>query len=203
MLAPNELSLLLRHESVDPTLQEQYTAFCEEYPDFAKAKAEDFFTLALLGPSIAMALANGYISFFEELSLERKARSLCDSATIPILSRGMKHLIKNFEHWEERLYELIAIVLHGYTTQHPRVTALWSRSESLIGELEMDFMAAPYALVKMLSFLFLEDEEYMLNRRTISTLEYEKIKAVGEKVGLMPFPIFRAFMESYDVREQV
>lgn len=201
MLAPNELSLLLRHDSIHPTLEAHYQAFCEAHPDFEKAKAEDFFTLALLGPSIAMALANGYISFFEELSLERKARSLCDANTMPVLSRGMAYLIKHFDDWEERLYELVAVVLHGYTTQHPKVTHLWSRPESLSGDLEMDFMAAPYALVKILNFLFLEDEEYMFDRRTISSLEYEKIKAVGEKVGLMPFPLFRNFMESYDVRE--
>ncbi len=202
MLAPNELLLLLRHPDVKAGLDESFEKFCLAYPDAKEIDAENFFTLALLSPSIAMALANGYISFFEELSLERKAKSLNKHGEMTNMGKSIKFLITHFDDWENEMYQLLHLVFNAYTLRNDKLTAIWKDETYLTGDLETDFLTAPYALVQLLNFLFLEDEEEMLNRRIISDLEFEKIKAVGEIVGLSNFPIFQSFVNSYDVREQ-
>ncbi len=76
MFTEYEVELMIE----DPKIQE---ATFELKKDFIKTEApyleisdQDFFSLVMLSPTVGIALANGSVSLFEELALNKKARKL-------------------------------------------------------------------------------------------------------------------------------
>ena len=59
---------------------------------------------------------------------------------------------------------------------------------------------APYILVRFISSLFLERDEDILNPGKIRNIEFEKIKAIGEKTGLSELNLFNEFIKAFDLK---
>ena len=205
MLTDSEIVTLMQDERVLEATLELKREFLKAEAQFLDIGDDDFVSLMLMAPSIGVALANGSISLFEELSLNKKARFLSRGSYFlkkdPIV-HGMKYLIKNFDKWEMTCYEFVRVVMHSTLTKNKTIYDTLCNPETSTGDLSQDILNAPYIFVKFISFLFLEEEDDMLNTRSISQVEFDKVKSIGAKLGIGDIPVFQLFCNTFDLREE-
>ncbi len=203
MLTESELVTLMEDQEVLDSVLHLKKDFTDSESKFTDLSDDDFISLVLLAPSVGVALANGSISLFEELSLNKKARSLSRKSYFlkrDPLNHALKYLIQNFDKWEERFYELIRLTMFSTLRKNKVLWDAFRNPDGVTGDLGMDIMNAPYIFVKLITFLFLEEENDMVNRRSISQVEFEKVVEIGERLGLGEIPAFATFTKGFDVR---
>jgi len=61
---------------------------------------------------------------------------------------------------------------------------------------------APYVFIKFLSFIFLEEEDDLMNDRIISKVEHKKILEIGKKLDIAEIPLFKIFWDTFEVRSE-
>lgn len=203
MLNESELSILLQNQSVREPLDTLRSQFFSVYTEIRPLDEKDFFALTLLAPSIAIALANGSISLFEELSLTKKARMLSRQEDVfrandPLLA-ALKQLTKDFQRWENSFYEAIQTAMYSSLKKNDSIWKLLHEEKSISNNWKNDALNAPYILVKFLVLLFLEEEK-INTTPLLSQLEYKKLLEIGAKLELTKFPIFTSFCNVFDVR---
>lgn len=205
MLTDSEIVTLMQDKKVLEATLQLKKDFLRTEATFLDIGDDDFVSLMLMAPSIGVALANGSISLFEELSLNKKARFLSRGSYFlkkdPIV-HGMKYLIKNFDTWEARCYDFVKLVMNSTINKNPIIKQAMANPDSTTGDFSQDILNAPYIFVKFLSFLFLEEEDDLLNTRRISTIEYDKVKAIGDSIGIGDIPLFQLFCTTFEVREE-
>ncbi len=202
MLRENEIAVLMNNpEIVERTmnLKNEFSASNQEL----QLTDDDFISLILLAPTVGVALANGSISLFEELTLNKKARTLSRGSYFlkkdPVIY-ALKHLINDFATWELRFYDLLKSILNSTLAKSNAVSSLLRSEESSTKDIAVDLMNAPYIFIKFLSFMFLEDESDLLNQRNISKVEYNKIIDIAKHLELDEVPVFKSFCETFIVR---
>lgn len=203
MLTESELVTLMEDQKVLDSVLELKKDFTDSESKFTDLSDDDFISLVLLAPSVGVALANGSISLFEELSLNKKARSLSRKSYFlkrDPLAHALKYLIQNFDKWEDRFYELIRMTMFSTLRRNEVLWHAFRNPNSSTGDLGMDILNAPYIFVKLITFLFLEEENDMVNRRSISQVEYDKIVEIGKSLDLSEVPAFTTFIKGFDVR---
>ena len=203
MLNESELSILLQNKSVREPLDTLRSSFFSAYVEIRPLDEKDFFALTLLAPSIAIALANGSISLFEELSLTKKARMLSRQEDAfrtndPLLA-ALKQLTKDFERWENSFYEAIKTAMYSSLKQNELLWQHLHEEKSVSQDWKNDALNTPYILIKFLVLLFLEEEK-ITTTPLLSQIEYKKLLTIGEKLELNKFPIFKSFCRVFDVR---
>lgn len=203
MLTDSEIVTLMQNQEVLQATLELKKDFLRTEAEFLDIGDDDFVSLMLMAPSIGVALANGSISLFEELSLNKKARFLSRGSYFlkkdPIV-HGMKYLVKNFDMWEARCYDFVKLVMHSTVSANPVISKTIRDPESSTGDFSRDILNAPYIFVKFLSFLFLEEEDDLLNTRRISEIEFKKVQDIGDQIGLGDIPLFTLFCSTFEVR---
>ena len=203
MLNESELSILLQNQSVREPLDSLRSQFFSVYTEIRPLDEKDFFALTLLAPSIAIALANGSISLFEELSLTKKARMLSRQEDAfrtndPLLA-ALKQLTKDFKRWENGFYDAIKTAMYSSLQKNELLWQHLHEEKSVSQNWKNDALNAPYILVKFLVLLFLEEEK-INTTPLLSQIEYQKLLEIGEKLELTKFPIFESFCRVFDVR---
>ncbi len=203
MLNESELSILLQNKSVREPLDLLRNDFFSAYEKISPLDEKDFFALTLLAPSIAIALANGSISLFEELSLTKKARMLSRQEDAfrtndPLLA-ALKQLTKDFQRWENDFYQTIKTAMYSSLKQNELLWKHLHEKKSVSNVWKKDALNAPYVLVKFLVLLFLEEEK-IITTPLLSQVEYKKLITIGEKLELNKLPIFKSFCKVFDVR---
>ncbi len=96
----------------EPAILEATKALKQEFvnkeAEFLDISDHDFLALAMMTPTVGIALANGSVSLFEELALNKKARKLSKGGYFlkrdPVVD-GMKYLIKDFDIWRNKFFE--------------------------------------------------------------------------------------------------
>jgi hypothetical protein len=181
MLNHNELTFLLTPVPVLAQVQ----AAKHEW-GFTDLADEDFFALILLAPAVGMALANGNISLYEELALNKKARQLSKGNYFlrkdPFMG-SLGKFVTEFARFETGCYRLIGQVI---AAQLPSGLPPGG-----------NLMAAPYFLVKLLVIMFLREEDSILGSRGISRTELAKLRAIGEYLGLGQAAVFAVFCDTF------
>lgn len=204
MLTDSEIVTLMQDETVLESTIELKKQFLKAEAQFLDIGDDDFVSLMLMAPSIGVALANNSISLFEELSLNKKARFLSRGSYFlkkdPIV-HGMKYLIKNFDRWEDTCYDFVKTVMHSTLDKNEVIYKTLGDPKSSTGDLSRDILNAPYIFVKFISFLFLEEEDDMLNTRSISKVEHQKVKEIGDKIGIGHIPVFQLFCDTFELRD--
>ncbi|MGF1533038.1 MAG: hypothetical protein ACFCUI_05010 [Bernardetiaceae bacterium] len=203
MLTESELVALMEDQQVIDAMHLLKKDFTDAEAKFTDLSDDDFIALVLLAPSVGVALANGSISLFEELSLNKKARSLSRKSYFlkrDPLAHALKYLIQNFDKWEDRFYELIRLTMFATLGKNKVFWEAFQHPNSAEGDLATDLLNAPYIFVKLVTFLFLEEENDTITRRSISQIEYDKIVEIGKRLELGHVPVFGSFLEGFDVR---
>ena len=203
MLNQKELNILLKEPKTTKSLDTLRTEFAKKSPKSKEISDEDFISLVLLAPSLGIALAHGSISLFEELSLNKKVRSLSNKSKLlknDALFYALRFLKNNFPDWEDNFYQIIKLVLYSSLKKNTLIWDTFQQKGASTNNLQIDVLNAPYIFVKLMTFLFLEDSETFISKRSIAQTEYEKILEIGDKLELSNVPLFQQFCEGFDIR---
>lgn len=180
--------------------------------DFIKSEApyleisdHDFFSLVMMSPMVGVAMANGSISFFEERSLNKKARKLSKGGYFmkkdPVVY-AMQFLIKKFDNWDNKFYALLKTAIE--TSFHYEGIKKEKIAESAAvsySEYKKTVLRQPYILIRFIASFFLEnDEEIISNERTIGKAEHASMVRIGEKLGLQEIPVFQMFCKTFTIK---
>lgn len=191
----------------DPKIQE---ATFELKKDFVKTEApyleisdQDFFSLVLLAPTVGIALANGSVSLFEELALNKKARKLSKGGYFlkkdPVVY-AMKYLIKNYTIWEDKFFNLINLAMHECLDLESMKTATGKQVEFDDSKYKSEIMNTPYIFIRFLSSFFLNEDEDIINSRSMVLKDFEKLMDIGHKLELDGVPVFQMFTKTFIVK---
>jgi len=203
MITESELAALLRDSEVHRKIIALKKDLLRAEASFMDLSDDDFVSLVLMAPSVGITLANGTVSWFEEVSLNKKVRKLSrgsyflkeDPIQVPF-----KYLLANFSEWENKFYELVQLIVFASLKKNKTVHDFIKNPANTTGNFHQDVLNAPFVIVRMIGFLFLEDNDDLFNTRFISEVELGKIKEIGIKIGLDELPLFRNFCESFILR---
>lgn len=198
MFSENEIAIMIEIPEVLEAVTELKKDFVTNEANFLEISEHDFLSLIMMTPTVGIAKANGSISLFEELALNKMARKMSKGGffmKVDPVAHAMKFLIKNFEPWEEKFIEVIKLCMRStFDLDHLKKEKVDSDSFGLA------IMHMPYLFVRCLSSFFLHDDADIVEERPISSVEYEKVKDIGNKLGLSDYPIFKAFCKTYEVK---
>ena len=191
----------------DPKIQE---ATFELKKDFVKTEApyleisdQDFFSLVMMAPTVGIALANGSVSLFEELALNKKARKLSKGGYFlkkdPVVY-AMKYLIKNYTIWEDKFFDLINMAMHECFDLEGMKTAKGQEIEYNDSAYKSAIMSTPYIFIRFISSFFLNEDEDIINSRSMVLKDFEKLVDIGKKLDLTSIPVFQMFMKTFVVK---
>ena len=188
-------------ERVKPLKKE----FLIEEAQFLEISDHDFLSLVILTPAVGIALANGSVSLFEELALNKRARQLSKGGYFmkkdPVVV-AMGFFIKHYDKWEEKfiafLRDLMDQILDLRSVVHQEV----SDEEITPVSFRKEVLKVPYGFVRFLSSFFCSEDVDIINaeNRSINKVEFDKILDLGKKLELDKIPIFRHFCATYTVK---
>ena len=198
MFTEAEIAVIIENKEIDNIVENLKKDFIQKVAPYFEISNHDFLSLILLSPVVGKAMANDNISFREEMSLQKKARKLSKGGFF--LSKDpvadcMKFLIKGFAEWENKFYLTIKDIFYVLFDQETL-----KKANNTNVAYQTRVIEAPYILVRFISSLFLERDEDILNPGKIRNIEFEKIKAIGEKTGLSELNLFNEFIKAFDLK---
>jgi len=203
MFTENEIATLIEiPEVLDATIKarENFKANQVEYLEIID---HDFLSLVMMTPTVGMALANGSVSLFEELALNKMARKMSKGGyflKVDPVVHAMKFLIEDYEKWELIFFEVIKTAMHATVDKSLISVSGISDEDRPIISFARDLMSVPYVLVRFMSSFFLHDEAEIVDARPISKVEFEKIVDIGNKLELNDLHVFKSFCNTFEVR---
>lgn len=203
MFSENEIATMIEIEEIKQATVAVKRQFIDEEANFLDISDHDFLSLIMVTPAIGVALANGSISLFEELALNKMARKMSKGGyfmkTDPV-AHAMKFVVKNFNKWEKEFLRIIETCMDA-TFDRAQLKELTSNeSGDVVKDFARDLMKVPYIFVRFLSTMVLNDESDIVERRSISRVEYEKIENIGVQLHINDIPVFRSFCGTFEVR---
>ncbi len=142
MLNEDHVAELIAHDAIRQDVERLKEEYKEKEAELLEISDEDFLSLILLTPAVGVALANDNISFFEELSLNKRARALSKGKYFlekdPV-AYAMKFLQKNYNAWEGKFFDVIRKCLdNGLDVEHFICSILLNiKEEKLNKEIKM------------------------------------------------------------------
>lgn len=204
MFTENEVSALINFPGIKEETEKLKERFIKEEAEFLEISDHDFLSLVLLTPSIGLALANGSVSLFEEMALNKKARKLSKGGywmkKDPVVF-AMENLIDGYDKWSSIFYDHIHMVMEK--TIHVEALKDSSFSMEAVNEENqcMQVLKSPFIIIRFLTSFFMNDEEEdILANRKISKIEYDKVIEVAEQLGLTEIPIFQIYRSKLIVK---
>lgn len=177
--------------------------------DFLKTEApyleisdEDFFSLIIMAPTIGIAMADGKITLFEEMALNKKARKLSKGGYFmkkdPVVY-AMKFLIKNYYEWQDKFYEVLkATIKITCGLDSLNLKPFNENDEVDYHEYREAVLHSPYLLIRFISSFFLENDEDIINENhKIGKSEYDRMIMIGEKLDLNHMSVFKMFCKTF------
>ncbi len=197
MFTENEVAALLKYPGIQDKIAELKLNFIKEEAEFLEIEAHDFLSLILLTPSVGIALANGSVSLFEEMALNKKARKLSKGGywmkQDPVVI-AMKHLIDGYDKWASVFYENIKKLIHKTIDVDTLVNSGFDIATSKESEQCVEVLKSPFIAVRFITSFFMNDEEEdILSERRISKIEYDKINEIADQLGLEDLPIYQIY----------
>lgn len=162
----------------------------------------DFFSLVMMAPTIGIALADGTISLFEEIALNKKARKLSKGGYFmkkdPVVY-AMKFLIKNYYNWSDKFYAVLRISMEkSCNLDIVSQGKINTDDEVDYKEYKKVVLNSPYILIRFIASFFLENDEDIINSdHKIGKEEYQRMLIAGEKLGLDNLIVFQMFCQTF------
>lgn len=204
MLTETEIDSILQNQELKQEVYELKKRFLKEQAPYMEISDEDFLGLVILAPSIKLSLADGTVSFFEEVRLKRKARMFCKGkfrffSKDPI-SVAMPFLIKNFSKWEKDFFDVLKDVLNKTLRQNKMFVHMLRTADVSSQDLTKDLLNAPNLLSGAMASIFVNRDEELIKSKNISKSQYEAIKEIGHLLELDQLPMFDKFVDTYSVK---
>jgi len=158
--------------------------------------------LMIMTPMIGIALANGSVSLFEEMVLNKKARKLSLGGYLlkkdPVVA-GMGFLIKAYDTWNERFYKDLSDILWALLDKDSLISETNQIEESSTNhEYSLKGLNMPFLFIRYLTSFFMSDEdEDIVKERTVLKVELEVIIDIGSKLGFDQIPFFQKFVSTF------
>ena len=203
MFTENEIATLIEIPAVAAPTAAMKERFIQKEAQLLEISDHDFLALVMMTPAVGIALANGSVSLFEELALNKMARKMSKGGYFlkldPVV-HSMKYLIKRFDDWEGPFYEVIKASMKATFDKDKIMEAIDSSTPPSLTQFSRDLMNVPYIFVRFLSLFFLQDEVEIVEVRSISKVEFAKVQDIGEKLDLDKFHVFQSFCHTFEVK---
>lgn len=202
MFTEYEIESMIEYPEVKQATTELKKDFLKTEAPYLEINDEDFFSLIIMAPTIGIAMADGKITLFEEMALNKKARKLSKGGYFmkkdPVVY-AMKFLIKNYYNWSDKFMEVLKTTIN--------VTCGINELDlgPPPGEGDIDYnvyrqavLHSPYLLIRFIASFFLENDEDIINRNhKIGKEEYQRMILIGEKLELDKIPVFQMFCKTF------
>lgn len=203
MFSENEIATIIEIPEVLDEVIKLRKEFIETEANFLEISEHDFLSLIMMTPTVGVALANGTISLFEELALNKMARKMSKGGffmKVDPVAHAMKFLIKSFDKWELPFLEVIKIAMkQTCDLKSLKLNNANDEDDKIIG-FARELMHAPYAFVRFMTSFFLHDEAEIVEERAISSVEFDKIQDIGNKLEISQYLVFTLFCKTFELR---
>ncbi|MFT4834192.1 MAG: hypothetical protein ACI8WP_000951 [Flavobacteriaceae bacterium] len=203
MFTEYEIETMIELPEVLAATQALKKDFCRTEAPYLEISDHDFFSLIMMAPTLGIALADGSVSLFEEIALNKKARKLSKGGYFmkkdPVVY-AMKFLLKKYDIWSDKFFNVLIIAMHASFNIGKLEKAVFDESREVeYGEYKKEVLNMPYILIRFIASFFLEnDEEIISTNRYIDRNEYLQMLKIGEQLGLNKLPVFHMFMLTFD-----
>ncbi len=204
MFTEYEIDTMMEIREIQQSTFELKKYFIKSEAPYLELTDHDFFSLVMMAPTIGIAKADGKVTLFEELALNKKARKLSKGGYFmkkdPVVY-GMKFMISKYEDWEDNFIELLNKTMHATFDMKALETDDPPPVEVSYEEYKREVLKSPYILIRFIASFFLEnDEDIINNKRVLGKSEYRAMQNIGEKLGLHKLRVFQMFCKSFDVK---
>ncbi|WP_420581616.1 hypothetical protein [Reichenbachiella sp.] len=203
MFTEYEIETLIENEVIKKATFELKKEFIKNEAPYLEISDQDFFSLIVMAPTVGVALANGSVSLWEEMALNKKARKLSKGGYFmkkdPVVF-GLKYLIKQYDNWEEEFLKIIRLTMEE-CFDVARLEADFDTNKKVTeSEYRDEVLKSPYIFIRFLSSFFLNDDEDIISPRKISKVDFGRVQSIGEKLGLHKIPLFHYFCSTFIVK---
>lgn len=203
MLTEIEIDIFLSDQEIQNACTELRKEFIKNEAKYLEINDHDFLSLVMMAAPVDIALANGSISFREEMRLNKQARKYSKGGYFlkkdPVV-HAMKYLIKGFDKWRDPFFALIKMILDKFVRHNKDLVALMNSEKLMSGDYKKDILNTPFIVVRLFASLFLKQDENIVSTRSVEKADYERIVYIGKKLDLDSFPIFKEFCETFEVK---
>jgi len=204
MLTENEVATIIHDEEIHEGVKSLKKEFRSKEAPNLEISDHDFLSLIFLIPTVGIAMANGSISFKEEMELNKKARKGSKGGFFmkkdPVV-HAMKFLIKNYEDYEESFYALIVNILNKFA-EMDIVKSQTGEADSLSDhEFEVLIMKSPHFYVRMMRAFFMASADADITTgRKLNKMEFDKVLDIGKRLDIQDTVLFKKFLTHIDVK---
>jgi len=203
MFTENEIATILEIPEILEATVTTKKEFKSNQVEFLDIEDHDFLSLIMMTPTVGMALANGSVSLFEELALNKMARKMSKGGyflKIDPVASAMKFLIKDYEKWEMPFFQVIKVAM-AHTCDLKRILEVESNlTEVSAKSFARELMIMPFIFVRFLSSFFLHDEVEIVDEHSISRVEFDKIADIGSKLEIDKLLVFKSFCKTFIIK---
>ncbi|MEM1406576.1 MAG: hypothetical protein AAGG59_07370 [Bacteroidota bacterium] len=203
MFSENEIATMIEIPAIQEVTATVKNDFINQEANFLEISDHDFLSLIMLSPAVGVALANGSISLFEELALNKMARKMSKGGyflKMDPVAHAMKFVIKNFQKWEPIFFDVVVKCMDSTIDRKVLMEIDGQDLGDPIKDFARDLMTVPYIFVRFLSTMVLNDESDIVEHRSISKVEFEKIQDIGAKLDIHETPVFKSFCGTFEVK---
>jgi hypothetical protein len=203
MFTENEITAMIDMPAIKDAVVQIRKEFIQKEAKYLEISEHDFLSLIMMTPTIGIALADGSISFLEEVSLNKKARRMSKGGYVfskdPV-SDAMRFLIKNFKHWEVPFYKVIKLCMDQCFSfdevrqKHPTAEATNNIQFIQVG------MRMPYILIRFIAAIFIKGESDIMSEKKVSKVEFDKINFIATHLDLSELRFYKAFINTFKVK---
>lgn len=202
MFTEYEAELMIENPKIQEATFELKKDFVKTEAPYLEISDQDFFSLVMMAPTVGIALANGSVSLFEELALNKKARKLSKGGYFlkkdPVVY-AMKYLIKNYTVWEDKFFNVIKISM-GESFDIESMKTGGGGVEFDDATYKQAVMQTPYIMIRFMASFFLNEDEDIINSRSMVLKDYEKLIDIGHKLDLDRIPVYQMFTKTFTVK---
>jgi len=202
MFTEYEIETMMEYPEVQAATLELKKEFLKAEAPYLEIGDEDFFSLVVMTPTIGIAMADGNISLWEEMALNKKARKLSKGGYFmkkdPVVY-AMKYLIKNYYNWSDRFFEVLKVTIQtACKLDDLGLSAFDPEKDVDYNEYKKAVLGSPYILIRFIASFFLEHDEDIINsNHKIGKTEYQRLLIIGEKLELDKIPVFQMFCQTF------
>ncbi len=206
MFTEFEIETMMEIPEIREATFELKKEFIKSEAPYLEVSDHDFFSLVMMTPTLGIALADGNVSLFEELALNKKARKLSKGGYFmkkdPVVY-AMKFLLKGYDKWSEKFLGVLRKAIeHSFHYEGIEKTESFDDGVDVTyDEYKKEVLRTPYILIRFIASFFLESEEDIINdKRHVRKSEYKRILEIGEELGLSLIPVFQMFCKTFQVK---